>query len=339
MAPPGEAGTSLDTIMRVLVTGATGFIGRHLCRRLRERGDSVVALVRSKKKASVLADGVEVLEGDLSLFADPRAKIPPFDVVVHLAGVVAADDPREYEAINFGAVKDIVACLSRQSWKPARFLFASSLAAAGPTTPDRPLTELDPTRPIDPYGDAKARAEAIVRDAPFPTTAFRPSIVLGPGDDASLTLYRTARAGFGFRVAGAPQALSFVDVRDLVEGIVLMADDRRPGSYCYFASHPSATDVRALWRELAVVVGRSVFVMPIPAWTLFVAMKLATFAAAIFRFKNQLDAKQYQQMTARAFLCSSARLREDLGWAPKHGLPDCLANAADGYRSAGLLRA
>jgi nucleoside-diphosphate-sugar epimerase len=323
--------------MRVLVTGATGFIGRHLCRRLAERGDAVLALVRSKRKASALAPGVEVLEGDLSLFADPGLVLPPCDVVVHLAGVVAADRPDEYEAINFGAVKDLVACLSRQSWTPRRMLFASSLAAGGPTERAKPLTESDPPRPVDPYGDAKARAEAVVREAPFPTTAFRPSVVLGPGDDASLTLFRAARAGLGFRVSGPPQELSFVDVRDLVEAIVLMADDTRPGDHCYYASHPSPTDTRALWRELSAAVGRKVAVVPVPAWALYVAMRVATAGSALFRFKNQLDAKQYRQMVAPAFVCSSERLREDLGWQPRHDLADCLAHAADGYRAAGML--
>jgi nucleoside-diphosphate-sugar epimerase len=325
--------------MRILLTGATGFIGLHLCRRLVERGDEVIALVRSPSKAARLPKGVEVLRGDLSLFADPGTELPPCDVVVHIAGVVAADRLSEYEAINFTAVRDLVTCVARQKWRAARLVFASSLAAAGPSERDVELTELDPSRPIDPYGDAKARAEAVVRDAPFPTTSFRPSIVLGPGDDASLTLFRAARSGLGFRVAGDPQRLSFVDVRDLVEAIVLMIDDRRPGAQCYYASHPDRTDVRELWRELARAVGRNVRVLPVPKAVLYVAMVASTLAAALFRFKNQLDAKQYAQMVAPAFVCSSARLRSDLGWSPRHGLADCLANAAEGYRAAGLLRA
>jgi dihydroflavonol-4-reductase len=325
--------------MRVLVTGATGFIGRHVCSRLAERGDRVVALVRSARKAELLPRGAEVLEGDLSLFADPELRLEPCDVVIHLAGVVAADRPGEYEAINYGAVKDLVACLSRQTWRPARMLFASSLAAGGPTSRGKPLSEADPLRPIDPYGDAKARAEAVVREAPFPTTAFRPSVVLGPGDDASLTLFRAARAGFGFRVAGPPQELSFVDVRDLAAAILLMADDRRPGSHAYYASYPSPTDTRVLWRELSTAVGKRVLVVPLPTWTLYVAMRASTLAASVLRFKNQLDAKQYRQMVAPAFLCSSAALREDLGWEPLHDLAGCLSHAADGYRVAGLLAA
>jgi nucleoside-diphosphate-sugar epimerase len=324
--------------LRVLVTGGTGFIGHHLCRQLVARGDHVVALVRSPGKVGRLPAGVEPLMGDLSLFANLSVELPPFDVVVHLAGVVAAERPAQYEAINYDAVRQLVDCLARQKWKPARMLFASSLAAAGPSALDVEWTEADAPRPVEPYGDAKARAEEVVRAAPFPTTAFRPPVVLGPGDEASLTLFRAAQAGLGFRVAGEPQRLSFVDVRDLVDGIVLMADDRRTGSFCYYASHPERIDVRQLWRELARALGRRVLVLPVPRPLLYLAMLASTLGAGLFRYKNQLDAKQYAQMVAPAFLCSSAQLRADLGWAPRHGLADCLANAAEGYRAAGALR-
>jgi nucleoside-diphosphate-sugar epimerase len=282
---------------------------------------------------------VKTLQGDLSLFADPKTVLPECDVVIHLAAVIAADTLEQYEEINFGAVKNLLDCVQRQSWRPARLLFASSLAATGPCASGAEVSELDPLRPIDPYGDAKARAEDLVNAAPFPTTIFRPCVVLGPNDEQSLTLYRSARNGVGFRVAGQPQELSFIDVRDLVEAIVLMADDRRAGSYTYFASHPSKIDVRILWTELGRAVGRSVAVVPIPKAFLFAAMKLATMFAALFRFKNQLDAKQYAQMIAPAFVCSSAALRKDLGWAPRHTLADCLSHATAGYRASGTLRA
>jgi len=77
--------------MRVLLTGASGFIGGHLCRRLVARGDVVVALVRDRGRAAGLAPEVERLEGDLSLFDSPEVVLPPADVVIHLAGVVSAD--------------------------------------------------------------------------------------------------------------------------------------------------------------------------------------------------------------------------------------------------------
>jgi nucleoside-diphosphate-sugar epimerase len=325
--------------MRIFITGATGFIGRHLCQRLAARGDEVVALVRTPAKAAGLPSGVEVFRGDLSTFAEPKTVLPACDVVVHLAGVIAARREEDYAAINHASVENLLDCIVRQAWKPKRFVFASSLAAAGPSPDDRAWTEEDPPAPVDLYGIAKAKAEGAVRRAPFPTTIFRPPIVLGPGDEASLTLFKAARSGVGFCVAGPPQRLSFVDVRDLVDAIVRMADDTRPGSFLYFASHPRAMDVRELWRDLALAVKNRVVVVPLPRWILYVAMCFSTFFARIFGFRNQLDAKQYKQMTAPAFVCSSAAIQRDLGWAPQHDLAECLAYAAEGYRSEKLLAA
>src|SRR5215204_844110 len=109
--------------MKILVTGATGFIGNHLVHRLVRDGHSVVALVRNREKAKDLPP-VEILEGDLSLFENPRTVLPACDAVIHLAGVVAADRLADYERINFTAVKHLVACIDRQGWKPKRFLFS-----------------------------------------------------------------------------------------------------------------------------------------------------------------------------------------------------------------------
>ncbi len=323
--------------MRVFVTGATGFIGRHLCQELTARGDHVVALVRSAAKAGSLPHGVEAFPGDLSLFADERTVLPEVDVVVHLAGVVAADNLAQYHRINHDAVRDLVRCLARQRWTPRRLLFASSLAAAGPSPNGRAWTEDDALEPIEDYGRAKAKAEAVVREAPFPTTSFRPPVVFGPLDDATLTLFRSARAGIGVRVAGTPQQLSFVDVRDLVRGIALMADDARAGSFVYYVSHPEPMNTHLLWQELAAAVGKKVAVVPVPRPMLRLAMLGATAFSRVFGFKNQLDEKQYAQMVAPAFVCSSARIRTELGWTARHGLREALENAARGYREAGRL--
>jgi nucleoside-diphosphate-sugar epimerase len=323
--------------LRVFVTGATGFIGLHLCRRLIERGDEVVALVRSPEKGRRLPEGTRTFKGDLSVFADPATVLPPCDVIVHLAGVVAAESLDEYDAVNHRSVKDLVVCLGRQSFVPKRLLLASSLAAAGPSRPGRPWTEADALQPIEPYGRAKAKAEAAVHAALFPTTAFRPPIVFGPGDEATLTVFKAGRSGVGMRIAGAPQELSFVDVRDLVEAIVLMADDTRAGSFVYFASHPDMMTVPEMWREVGSALDRRVAVVPVPRFVLYAAMLALTFLAKLFRFKNQLDEKQYDQMVAPAFVCSSERLRTDLGWSPRYPLPEALANAARGYRDAGWI--
>ncbi len=322
--------------MRYLITGATGFIGRHLCEALVAKGDEVVALVRTPAKAKRLPEVVEVLQGDLGLFAKPDTELPEVDVVVHLAGIVAGVDAAHYEAINFTAVQDLVDCLARQSWRPKRLVFSSSLAAAGPS-PERGWTEVDPLSPIEAYGEAKARAEQVVAAADLPTTSFRPCVVLGPEDSATLTLFQLARRGFGFQAGHPPQRISVVDVRDVVSAVIAMSEDGRSGDFTYYVSHPEPTDTAALWASLGRAFGKRVRVLRVPTAVLRALVPFSTVFSRVTGRTNQLDIKAYRQMTAPVFVCHSAALTTDLGWEAAHPLDDTTAHALQGYRSVGWL--
>jgi nucleoside-diphosphate-sugar epimerase len=323
--------------MKAFVTGATGFIGAHLCRKLVADGHSVVALVRNPKKASDLPREVERVEGDLSLFEDPKCVLPACDVFIHMAAVIAARKADDYNAINFTAVKNVVQCLERQTWRPRRFVFASSLAAAGPSARGHRLTEADPATPIDDYGRAKLAAEKLLAGAPFPTTSFRPAVVFGPRDTATLTFFKMASKGFGFRMSGPPQELSFIDVDDLVSGIVAMAGDTSTAHHTYFVSALEDTDSAALWEALSVAVGRRVRVVAVPKSVLHGASIVNTALSSVFGYLNQLDRKQYEQITAPAFLCSSEALQRAYGWVPRVTLAAALEKALAGYKEAGWL--
>jgi nucleoside-diphosphate-sugar epimerase len=323
--------------MHVLLTGATGFIGGHLCRRLVAAGHTVRALVRDPKKASGLPAGVEKLEGDLTLFDRPDLELPPCDVVMHMAAVITAKTPDQYEAINFRAVRSLVDCIARQKWKPRRMLFASSLAAAGPSAERVRKVESDLCDPIDDYGRAKLAAEIFLRDAPFPTTSFRPSVVFGPKDPAALTLFRMAVKGWGFRVGGPLQTFSFIDVDDLVDGVIRMADDTSSEHRVYFVSSDRDTDSGELWDAFSSVLDRRIRVLVVPRPALYGASLASTALSKVFRFKNQLDRKQYDQLTAPAFVCSSKALQDAHAWRPRLALQESLRKALQGYRADGWL--
>lgn len=328
--------------MRFFVTGCTGFIGTHLTRALLEAGHHVIGLVRSPSKLEPdLRERMEVLRGDLSLFREPSLVLPPVDVVVHLAAVIAGENEAEYAAINFEAVKDLLAALRRQDWAPHRFVFASSLAAAGPNHASEPHVESDEAAPIDAYGRAKRDAEALVRAQPFPTTSFRPPLVLGPGDPATLTLYKMARSPIAFLPAGAPQRLSFVAVDDLVRAILAMSEDTSRDHRLYYVASETATTNHEMLRAMATALHdgkqRSLVVVPVPHAVLGMAMRVSTALARIFPFKNQLDEKQLAQMTAKSFVCSSAKLTADTGFHATTSLDEVTRAAVLGYRARGML--
>jgi nucleoside-diphosphate-sugar epimerase len=177
------------------------------------------------------------------------------DVVIHLAGVIAGRNSSDYMKINFEAVQHILGALNRQKWKPKRFLFALSLAAAGPNLNGVFSRETDLPHPIDPWGIAKLKAERLLNMQPFPTTAFRHPIVLGPGDPVTLFLYKMANAGFSVLPMGKPQLLSFVYVEDLARAILLMSLDNAENHRLYYVtSEDPVTN-----REIMQKIGGSVF--------------------------------------------------------------------------------
>lgn len=323
--------------MHYFVTGATGFIGRHLVRALVARGDRVAVLVRSPEKRSVLPDGVEVVEGDMARFAERDIEIPDVEVVVHLAGTVAAESTEEYRRVNYRYLVDFMRYLEARPHHPQRIVFASSLAAAGPTRRGCPKTEDDPMTPIDPYGLAKSDAEVFLQQTTLPVTAVRPPIVFGAEDSATLPLFKMAQHGLGFQVGRHAQELSFVDVRDLVDAIILMSEEEGAGFRQYFASHPETIDSRDLWENLARELERPSTVLRVPQPGLKLLMKAGTWLSRMADFRNPLDEKQYLQLSAEAFTCDSTKLRETLGWTPRYDLAASLRAAVDGYRTLGWL--
>ncbi|MEO1436022.1 MAG: NAD(P)-dependent oxidoreductase [Bacteroidota bacterium] len=323
--------------MNIFITGGTGFIGQHLCKRLVAEGHELTLLLRSDRKRRLVPTGVTFLPGDLTRFQDENLELPPFDVVIHLAGVVTAKDPADYDRINHQAVRDLVGCLERQSWRPKRLLFASSLAAAGPSELGKPHLASDPLNPVDPYGEAKKQAELFLENQTIPSTSFRPAIVLGPMDDATLTLYKLAKRRMGFQIGRQPQQLSFVDVDDVVDALIRMMHDERAGHFQYFIAHPQVVTAPEILNTIAQAMGKKLIKFSVPKWLLKGLMHINTFFSRIFGYWNQLDNKQYRQMTAPAFVCSSESLQTALDWNPQHDLEASVKKALKGYLEAGKL--
>src|SRR5262249_13198079 len=168
-------------------------------------------------------------------------------------------------------------------------------------------------------------------------TSFRPALVFGPRDTATLAFFKMARRGVGVRVAGQPQDLSFIDVDDAVAGIVAMMDDPSDAHRTYFLAAREPMDTERLWHAMSEAIGRRVRVVRVPRPVLRAASIASTALSKVFRFTNQLDAKQYDQMVAPAFVCSSEALERAHGWTARVSLVASLAKAWEAYRADGWL--
>ncbi|HEY6209910.1 MAG TPA: NAD(P)-dependent oxidoreductase, partial [Gemmatimonadales bacterium] len=241
--------------MKVFVTGGTGFVGAHLVRALLERGDAVRCLVRDPAKAAALGwtGAVELVRGDLNDARALRDGCAGAEVVYHVAGRVSARNAPEFMAANRDGTARVLEAAAAEP--PRRFLYVSSLAAAGPAPRGQPIDESRPPAPVTPYGRSKLSAELLVRAAPVPWTIVRPPMVYGERDRELFKLFKLARAAVVPVFGDGSQELSVIYAADLADAVIAAATAQRSAGMVYFAAHPSVTTSRELVRAIGRAVG------------------------------------------------------------------------------------
>lgn len=324
--------------MRIFVTGATGFIGRHLCDALVHEGHQVVALVRSPEKVKKLPqENIEFLTGNLSDLKKNDFIIPQCDLVIHLAGLITAKRPVQYYRTNFDATANLVRCLERQNFKPKRLVFCSSLAAAGPSWGHHALSEKDESHPVDDYGRSKRMAEDfLLGQKAFPVTVIRPPIVIGPHDDNVLNLFKIAKKGVGLLPRGNDQLLSFISVNDLVKAFVLVLNDTSNDHHTYFVTYDQPTSAHEIWKEVAQTLDKKISIIHIPKPFLYLVMKTNMLLGRFGRACT-FDKKYYDQLYAEAWVCSAQSIKQDFAWQAQESLKEVVHRTAQSYKDLGLI--
>lgn len=336
---------------RILVTGATGFIGAHLTRRLVQQGHSVRALVRATSHAESLEEwGVACVLGDLSDADSIHRAVEGVDWVFHLAGLVTATSRRALlQANGWGAAHVADAC-ARQSQPPV-LVYVSSVAAVGPAWRHRLRTEHDVPSPISQYGWSKRAGEIAVerRAARVPTTIVRPGIVFGPQGREMLPIFQSIDRLHLHIVAGqwSPR-LSLIDVEDLVPLLITAAEQgaRVPGSGVkqdvatgrYFACCPEYPDYFQFGRLVQQALDqRYVAFLHIPFPIPWVVGWLAPWVTSLSGGTSALSIDKIREALADSWACSCAAAERDLRFRPARTLAEQLRGTAQWYREHGWL--
>jgi len=329
----------------VFVTGATGFIGRHVVAALLDRGCEVRCLVRSQQRASHLhGTGVRIVGGTLEDVSHWQAHLAGCDTVFHIGGLVAARRRQELMATNAAAVGSLAdACAALPS--PPVLVHLSSLAASGPTLDAcRLRSEADPPSPVSHYGHSKrtGELELVRRAGRLPVTIMRPGIVFGPYDKNLVPVYQMIHWMRLHLLMGFHNPrLSLLHVSDLVDlalaaadrGQRMAADDPLSARGIYNAcddrEHPTYAD---LGRRVAASLRRSVVVLPLP---LTLAIPTSYAVEQFWNLCGQasiVSPDKLREATATSWAASADRAREQLGFAPATALNRRLQETADWLR-------
>jgi len=338
------------SLQTIFLTGATGFIGSHLAEVLLRRGCEVRCLIRpGSAGAAGLPRGVVPVVGRVEEPTGYRDAVSGCDAVFHLAGCVNALSRAALMETNGHATARLAdACAALPA--PPRFVFVSSLAAAGPPPHGRPQRdETDAAAPVSNYGRSKRAGEIALEQLAdrLPVTIVRPGIVYGRRDPKIAAVFKAIhRTGVHFVVGFRTPPLSLIHVDDLVGLIVRAATDGETlavaagpvGRGYYLACDDS--DHPTYWqfgRHIAAALGRGVFVWPLWRW---VGRTVAGVSEAVSRITGDaslLTLDKIREATVRSWACSAAKAREQLAFAPPLPLDARLRETAAWFREQGWL--
>ena len=322
--------------MNVLVTGATGFVGSHLVEALCRRGDQVTALARSAAKAAALAPlGVRIVHGDLQDGDALDRAVAGQDVVYHVAGLVAARDEAEFLRANRDGTASLVASASRVG--SARFVLVSSMAAAGPSERDHPLTGTEPPRPVTAYGRSKLAAESAVAAGALPWVIVRPPTVYGPRDREVLKVFRMVRLGIAPVFGDGSQQLSAVHGADLAGALVAAGTAASTVGKVYYACHPEIATSAQLVRAVGGAMGRRVALVPVPSPIGRALLAVTEASARLVGQTTILTRDKANEFFQAAWTGDPEPLTRDTGWRAAYGLASGMADTYRWYRTAGWL--
>jgi nucleoside-diphosphate-sugar epimerase len=321
-----------------LVTGANGFIGSHMADELIEAGWSVRCLLRPKSDARWLdEERADVRRCDVTNPEELRDSLSGIDVVFHVAGVTKALKDEDYFKGNVGYTRDLVEA-SLAAGKVKRFVLVSSLAAAGPTRNERPLSEADEERPVSVYGRSKLEGERALLEFKdrLNITIVRPPGVYGPRDSEFFIYFKMIQRGFAPVPLGGTSCLDLIHVVDLVRGIRLAAESERAVGRTYFLRGPGPHRIRDLAEIIAKALGKTPLYIHVPQIVARIAAALTDMHSRLTRGPNIFSTDKLGEMLF-TWTCNEARAREDLGFRPGYSLEEGIQETARWYRENGWL--
>jgi dihydroflavonol-4-reductase len=335
--------------MLAFVTGATGFIGFHLVRKLLSTGWRVRCLIRNAGERGALiaelgagyADSLEVVDGDLN---DPEALsrgVEGAAVVYHLAGTVIAVDKIGYFRTNFDGTVNLVNALlgTHPKSTPPRLVFAGSLAAGGPNPPGHPRSEGDPDRPITHYGRSKLAAEEYIleyRESLW-SAILRPAAVYGPRDPGFASIFRAVSRGIRVGYLGRDTELSLIYVENLVQALIAVGAGSGPSGEVYYAADPPIVTVDAFQKAIAAALEKRTLRLPLPKLLVLFAALVATGVQRLTGRPSFFNLQKVIEAVQPAWSCTAEKLWKSTGLTPEIALQAGVRRTIADYRRNGVL--
>jgi 2-alkyl-3-oxoalkanoate reductase len=325
--------------VRVLLTGASGFLGSHIADRLAREDVALRLMLRRTSSLRFLEDVAskyERVEGDLRNASSMAAALANVDCVIACGGLTWARTEAEYRAVNVEGTRQLVEAAVAAGVQ--RFVYISSLAAQGPSPDGKPLPA-EHAQPISVYGESKRDGELPVlaaKDA-MSVAILRPPVIYGPRDDAFTPLYRSIRwLQFIPLYGDGLNQLAFVYALDCADAAVRLALAGTPSGAVYSVSDGTPHTWRDVAQAYGKAVGRRPLMLSVPRGIYNGVGAVAdTLMRLVPRLHVPIDNETVLEMSQRYWVCDHEAITRDLGWQPQYDIETGMQQTAAWYKAHG----
>ena len=321
--------------MKVLVTGASGFVGQHLIAELLIKKFSVKALLLPDEKDK-WDKAVEIIHGNIQHIDTLYPAVRNIDIVFHLAGVKGVFNTALYQDININGTKNLVDAIKKVNPNIRRLIFLSSQAAAGPCSENKMLTENDPCNPIDNYGRSKLESEKfLVNQTDIPFTILRIAPIYGPGNNplsGGDVLYRITKHKIFLSISPGERYLQMIHIRDAINAIMMAEESEVTSNKTYFITTHEICSWRNMGLKYLQVQKLNGIVLPVNV----IVMRFVVLIIKVYRWFKGLSNQGLDEIAdyffQRYWLCSPAKAKKDFGFEAKISLDEGILDLVQWYK-------
>lgn len=304
---------------RVLITGATGFIGGHILHEAMRLDLEVWVAVRPESDTKKLKGlPIHIIEVDYSSVERlselvrqyTRQDAPAWDYVIHNAGLTKTNRPAQFMKVNAHLTKRLLDALCSVPLRPEHFLLVSSMSTyRPPRSRDEVITEETPQEPNTAYGRSKLEAERLVAASGLPYTILQPTGVYGPGDEDYMMAIRSICRGFNAMAGMTPQHLTFVYGRDVARAALYLVQRPEAEGQKYILSDGGECTDFEFGKLVQRLCGRGfVFHLRVPLWAVRIVCELSGAFSLLTGKVTALNRDKYKILAQRNWRCSTEKL-------------------------------
>ncbi len=327
------------------VTGATGFIGSHLIDLLSKKNYKITCFIENGAdlkwiKRYIDSNAIDIFIGDCRNKVDlKRALTHNVDYIIHLAGITDSKNPEDYFNINYTGTKNLLEICLENNIILKRFVYVSSVAAAGPSRDGCIIKDEDAFKPITDYGKSKLEAEKEIKkfSTEIPYTILRPSLVFGPRNRGTIFSFFQF-ASYGLKPNIGEGLTNVIHVKDLANIILVSATSKITINKSYFIGETKQYSYSEIGDIIATSLGKKTISINFPRFSVLMAGAILGGISKLFGKYPVFDLRRAKDLKYRYWIYDVNPFFNDTGYKIKYPFTESVKETTEWYRKAGWLK-